>query len=48
MLGGLAVISHGHARPTYDADIWLDPDLLPTNGRRRLGVQPIFTPLFAL
>lgn len=29
MLGGLAVISHGHARPTYDADIWLDPDLSP-------------------
>ncbi len=26
MLGGLAVISHGHSRPTYDADIWLDPD----------------------
>jgi hypothetical protein len=24
MLGGLAVISHGHSRPTYDADIWLD------------------------
>lgn len=29
MLGGLAVISHGHARPTYDADIWLDPNLSP-------------------
>ncbi len=28
MLGGLAVISHGHSRPTFDADIWLDP-LLP-------------------
>ena len=28
MLGGLAVISHGHSRPTHDADIWLDP-LLP-------------------
>ena len=27
MLGGLAVISHGHSRPTYDADIWLDPAL---------------------
>jgi hypothetical protein len=27
MLGGLAVISHGHSRPTYDADIWLDPTL---------------------
>ncbi len=27
MLGGLAVISHGHARPTYDADIWLDSSL---------------------
>lgn len=25
MLGGLAVISHGHSRPTFDADIWLDP-----------------------
>lgn len=30
MLGGLAVISHGHARPTYDADIWLDPNLSPS------------------
>jgi hypothetical protein len=30
MLGGLAVISHGHARPTYVADIWLDPNLSPT------------------
>jgi hypothetical protein len=29
MLGGLAVISHGHSRPTYDADIWLDPALSP-------------------
>lgn len=29
LLGGLAVISHGHARPTYDADIWLDPKLSP-------------------
>ncbi|MES2922880.1 MAG: hypothetical protein V4819_15100 [Verrucomicrobiota bacterium] len=28
MLGGLAVISHGHSRPTYDADIWLDATLL--------------------
>ncbi|MGF1657633.1 MAG: hypothetical protein ACFCU3_11730 [Verrucomicrobiales bacterium] len=27
MLGGLAVISHGHSRPTLDADIWLDPSL---------------------
>jgi len=27
MLGGLAVISHGHSRPTFDADIWLDPSL---------------------
>jgi hypothetical protein len=27
MLGGLAVISHGHSRPTFDADIWLDPTL---------------------
>lgn len=25
LLGGLAVISHGHSRPTYDADAWLDP-----------------------
>jgi hypothetical protein len=25
MLGGLAVIAHGHSRSTYDADIWLDP-----------------------
>ena len=30
MLGGLAVISHGHARPTFDADIWLDPNLSPS------------------
>ena len=29
VLGGLAVISHGHARPTYDADIWLDSNLSP-------------------
>lgn len=29
MLGGLAVISHGHPRPTFDADIWLDPSLDP-------------------
>lgn len=29
MLGGLAVISHGHSRPTYDADIWLDATLSP-------------------
>jgi hypothetical protein len=27
MLGGLAVVSHGHSRPTFDADIWLDPNL---------------------
>lgn len=27
MLGGLAVVSHGHSRPTYDADAWLDPTL---------------------
>ncbi len=27
MLGGLAVIAHGHSRPTYDADVWLDPTL---------------------
>jgi hypothetical protein len=27
ILGGLAVISHGHSRPTFDADIWLDPSL---------------------
>lgn len=25
MLGGLAIVSHGLARPTFDADIWLDP-----------------------
>jgi hypothetical protein len=29
MLGGLAVISHGHSRPTYDAYIWLDSKLPP-------------------
>jgi len=28
MLGGLAVISHGHTRSTIDADIWLD-SMLP-------------------
>ncbi len=27
MLGGLAVISHGHSRSTYDSDVWLDPIL---------------------
>lgn len=27
MLGGLAVIAHGHSRPTFDADAWLDPEL---------------------
>ncbi len=27
MRGGLAVISHGHSRPTFDADAWLDPSL---------------------
>lgn len=27
MLGGLAVISHGHSRSTYDSDVWLDPSL---------------------
>lgn len=26
MLGGLALISHGYARTTYDAIIWLDPN----------------------
>lgn len=26
-LEGLAVIAHGQARPTFDADIWLDPNL---------------------
>jgi hypothetical protein len=29
MLGSLAVISHGHSRPTYVADIWLDATLSP-------------------
>jgi len=29
MLGGLAVISHGHSRPTYDADIWFEAKLSP-------------------
>ena len=28
-LDGLAVLAHGHTRPTYDADIWLDPTLPP-------------------
>ena len=28
-LGGLAVLAHGHTRPTYDADVWLDPTLPP-------------------
>jgi hypothetical protein len=27
LLGGLAVVSHGHSRPTFDADVWLDPAL---------------------
>jgi len=27
LLGGLAVISHGLDRMTYDADVWLDPTL---------------------
>ena len=27
VLGGLAVVAHGHSRPTYDADVWLDPTL---------------------
>lgn len=27
LLGGLAVLAHGHDRPTYDADLWLDPAL---------------------
>ncbi len=25
VLGGLAVIAHGHSRSTYDGDIWLEP-----------------------
>jgi hypothetical protein len=29
VLGGLAVIAHGHPRPTFDADAWLDPGLSP-------------------
>lgn len=29
MLGGLAAISHGHVRLTYDAGIWLDSNLSP-------------------
>lgn len=29
MLGGLAVISQGYSRPTYDAVIWLDSTLSP-------------------
>lgn len=27
ILGGLAVISHGHSRSTYDSDVWLDASL---------------------
>ena len=27
VLGGLAVISHGLSRVTYDADCWLEPSL---------------------
>ena len=27
LLGGLAVVSNGLSRPTYDADVWLDPEL---------------------
>lgn len=30
MLGGLAVISHGHSRPTFYANIWLDPASSPS------------------
>jgi len=25
VLGGVAVISHGLSRNTYDADVWIDP-----------------------
>ena len=31
LLGGLAVVSHGHSRPTFDADVWLDPALDPAS-----------------
>ena len=31
VLGGLAVVAHGHSRPTYDADVWLDPTLSVEN-----------------
>jgi hypothetical protein len=27
LLGGLAVVAHGHSRSTFDADVWLDPAL---------------------
>ena len=29
LLGGLAVIAHGHSRHTKDADVWLDPMASP-------------------
>jgi len=46
VLGGFAVIAHGHSRPTYDADVWLDP-LLPVQEwceaiRRCFSVYPGF------
>jgi hypothetical protein len=31
LLGGLAVVSHGLSRPTFDADVWLDPRLEPAS-----------------
>jgi len=37
LLGGLAVISHGLERMTYDADVWLDPMLESTQWSEAVG-----------
>ncbi len=37
LLGGLAVISHGLERMTYDADVWLDPMLDSTQWSAVVG-----------
>ncbi len=36
VIGGLAVIAHGHSRHTEDADIWLDPLVSATEWARRV------------
>jgi hypothetical protein len=47
VLGGRALVFHGHAQPVHDVDVWLDPGLAPeawcdaawslTEGREGLG-----------